>query len=844
MHATHDLFLSYRWVDTPSVEPLVVALDARGVRVWRDAREVEDLSGIQKAVATGLSGSRALLAWYSGRYNESRACQWELTSAYIAAQAEGDPRLRILVVNPETGNAHVHLPELFDQLHLSGAGLSDPGAVHILADRIKEALSRVPTTALGALRSLTPPLWLPTMGTGSNRFVGRLGEMWRLHSALQSGHAAMLTGTAGKPGLALVRGAGGIGKSLMAEEYALRFGAAYPGGVFWLRAYGHPENAVEVGASQRINLRDAQVLDIAAFVGIDTSNLAPNQIEGALTRHLARQAQPFLWVVDDLPPEPGPDGLRGWQAPHPLGSTLFTTRTRRFTHVLTIELPQLDRDDAIRLLTRQRVLSSADRITSDAICTLLGDHALAVDVTAALVDRRGLAAVREALRHPGRDALALAALLDEALPNGHQRHIAATFLASIEQLDDPARELLRYAAVLAVAPIPTQLLVNGIVAASKTAGAEEVDPADARDQVDRAISQLLSNSLVEDSGADAISVHVLVSRTIRFAEPSRAPWDTLRGRMVDVLGSELINARDIRRHAHLTPWVTHARYLTESPTDLATTNLLGTVARFDLELASYSLAREDLERELKVRTRIQGEEHPATLVTLNNLASALSNQGDLPSARRLQEAVLEARKRVLGEEHPATWLSMGNLAVTLSEQGDLGGARRLQEAVLDAIKRGLGEEHPEVSIAMSNLAVTLSRQGDLPGARWLQEAALEASKRVLGEGHPTTLTAMSNLAGALFDQGDLPGARRLLEAVLEASKRVLGEEHPRTLASMSNLATMFWLQGQRTAARQLQKAATVGYLHTFGAAHPDTAGAQEALERMQASPSPSNTDRR
>jgi hypothetical protein len=28
----------------------------------------------------------------------------------------------------------------------------------------------------------------------------------------------------------------GVGNSLLVEQYALRFAAAYPGGVFWLRA--------------------------------------------------------------------------------------------------------------------------------------------------------------------------------------------------------------------------------------------------------------------------------------------------------------------------------------------------------------------------------------------------------------------------------------------------------------------------------------------------------------------------------------------------------------------------------------------------------------------------------
>jgi hypothetical protein len=639
----------------------------------------------------------------------------------------------------------------------------------------------------------------------------------------------MLTGTGGKSGLALVNGAGGIGKSLMAEEYALRFGAAYPGGVYWLRAFGYPDGGQELDAAQRTIRREAQMIDIAAGLGLDTSGLNAAQVRGALAAHFQRQAQPFLWVVDDLPPDPGPEGLGGWQAPHPLGRTLVTTRTRRFSHVTAIELPQLDPGDARRLLTRHHSsLSPAETATADAICTLLGCHALAVDVTAALIKRRGLTQVLNNLQQPSRDALALAAQLDEALPNGHQRPIAATFLASIAQLDEPARNLLRHAAVLAVAPIPRQLLVD--CAATAT---ENADEADAQDQVDLATGQLLASCLADEAGEGTISVHTLVSRTLRFAESSPQTLAPLRQRLTAALTKRMVDAQDIRQHTSLTHWVTHARELSKSPADPATANLLDWVARFDFERGDYSLAKLGFEQAYEASKSLLGEEHPDTLTSMNNLAETLRAQGDLPGARALQEAVLAAQKRLLGEEHSATLASMNNLAETLRAQGDLPGARALQEAVLAAHKRLLGEEHPDALIFMNNLAVTLRAQGDLPGARALQEAVLAAQKRLLGEEHSATLASMNNLAEMLRAQGDLPGARTLLEAALAAQKRLLGEEHPATLAAMNNLALTLWNEGEKAAARQLQAAAATGWLRTLGAEHPSTATALANLAHME-----------
>jgi tetratricopeptide (TPR) repeat protein len=820
-----DLFLSYRWADKPCVEPVLAALAARGVSVWQDAHEIENLASIQLSVTKGLASCRALLAWYSLRYNDSRACQWELTSAYVAGQAEGDPRQRILVVNPEATNAHVFLPELFDQLHLSGQGVAgDPASVSRLAEQVVDALGAVPGTPLGSLKPVTPPSWVPAMGNGSNRFVGRLREMWDLHGKLRAGQAAMLTGAGGKAGLALVRGAGGIGKSLMAEEYALRFGAAYPGGVFWLRAFGYADGGTEMTPQQRTQSREAQFIDVAERLGLDTKGLTAAQVSGELARHLGGQGLPFLWVVDDFPGDAKVEEIGAWQAPHPLGCTLLTSRTRRFNHLATIELPQLDPLDARRLLVRQRLLSAEEVVIADQICGLLGNHALAVDVTAALMLRRGLTETRDALRHPGRDALELAAKLDEALPNGHQREIAATFLASIAQLDEPARELLRYAAELAVAPIPVQLLVD------VTSAANCADDKEARDRVDLAVSQLLGSSLADDAGIEVISVHTLVSHTIRAthvptlqnAGAQGESFTHLRRRLVEVLTIRITDSRDVREYGRLELWVPHGRLLSEAADTVEGANLLGRLARFDLARGAYMLAVSEFERMFAVLRRLLGEEHPDTLVSRNDLALAHLRQGDMVSARELLEETLAIQRRLLRDEHPDTLNLMGNLAATYKDLGDLTGARSLQEKTLAIQRNVLGECHPDTLTSMCNLGTMLDAQGDLAGARSMLERTLEIQQRVLGNEHPNTLASLGNLALTLYRLGHLANARSLQEQSLAIHCDVFGAEHPNTLLSMNNLAGILEAQGHLEGVRSIYERILSIQRSSFGEEHPST----------------------
>src|SRR5271165_307394 len=114
MAAEYDVFLSHAWADGERPQQIADALTKAGLRVWFDAAEINDFASITRAVTEGLAKSKALVAYYSKTYPLRRACQWELTTAFLAAQTEGDPRRRVLVINPEQGADHIHPIELRD----------------------------------------------------------------------------------------------------------------------------------------------------------------------------------------------------------------------------------------------------------------------------------------------------------------------------------------------------------------------------------------------------------------------------------------------------------------------------------------------------------------------------------------------------------------------------------------------------------------------------------------------------------------------------------------------------------------------------------------------------------
>lgn len=99
------LFVSYRPIDSDRGRPLVEALERLGLRFRLDQQALDDFAPLTDAIRNGLAASKALLAWNSIDYPRSRSCPTELTTAFLAAGKEGDPRCRMIRHRPVNESA-------------------------------------------------------------------------------------------------------------------------------------------------------------------------------------------------------------------------------------------------------------------------------------------------------------------------------------------------------------------------------------------------------------------------------------------------------------------------------------------------------------------------------------------------------------------------------------------------------------------------------------------------------------------------------------------------------------------------------------------------------------------
>lgn len=233
-HHQWDVFVSYSRPHAHVIERVVERLCASGLRVFWDVASIAPFEPITTTALHALHSSRVLLAYYSADYPARHACQYELTTAFVAGDTEGDPLRRVLVINPEHDIRHIQPHQLRDAL-LPAPPFSTT-ALETLTRAVTQKVTAI-TTPLGTIVP-NPPRWTArTPEVGPSTFVGRWNQLWHVHSALHP-RATVLT-SAPRPPIAVVYGTACIGKTTLGLEYIRRFGSAFTG-IHWHRCPSTP----------------------------------------------------------------------------------------------------------------------------------------------------------------------------------------------------------------------------------------------------------------------------------------------------------------------------------------------------------------------------------------------------------------------------------------------------------------------------------------------------------------------------------------------------------------------------------------------------------------------------
>ncbi len=228
------------------------------------------------------------------------------------------------------------------------------------------------------------------------------------------------------------------------------------------------------------------------------------------------------------------------------------------------------------------------------------------------------------------------------------------------------------------------------------------------------------------------------------------------------------------------------------------------------------------EQSLTLRHEKFGEQHPDTLIAMNNLAIAYSQAGRTVEAFELGKKTLKIQREVLGDRHPDTLLSEHNLATFYRTLGRVSDAIDLHEKTLKTRREDLGERDPQTVRSMYGLARAYLDAGRYAEALELLKETYEISREDLGERHTKTVQYMNMLGTAYQSVGKLAKAAEVQERNLELSRELYGDRHRNTLTSSGNLAIIYKSLGRYEEAVQLLEHAVEGKREMLGKRHPGT----------------------
>ncbi|MGW0771529.1 aKG-HExxH-type peptide beta-hydroxylase [Streptomyces sp. NPDC002676] len=657
------------------------------------------------------------------------------------------------------------------------------------------------------------PLAVPQRRVAPDRLRGREELVAQLTDAV----TRRADGDSGVPGVWLLSGMGGCGKTTVALETAHRL-AGSSAQVWWV------SGADGEGLSGALRA-------VAFAAGARTADFGGAHPADVLWKQLDALTTPWLLVLDNVDdpavlaaaPARTAEGV-GWlrKPARPWGTVLITSRESRaerwgqqWVHIVGVDL--LSREDGAQVLCDLAPQSGTVPQARE-LAEHLGGLPLALDLAGSYLARAvddplpspstpvTFAAYRRSLNVRLAD-MASDPDTDLGPAERSRRAIMSTWELSLDLLHRQgaglARPLLRLLSAFGPAPIPSPELLAPDLLAESELFSDPTEP-----QIREALKGLAGLKLItievthDASDGDPlrwITIHPMVRAASRAHADFVAQAPAML-RLVAALLHRVTSPLKAGNPAYWSVWraiAPHgaaARLLlsayensvgedTDAVLVAAATEPAVGAAEYHIYVGMYGEAVAELAPACEARARLLGDEHPATIAARLQLARALRENGDLTEADVLYGYLADVGERSLPDAHPYLQSARTGRARTLREMGQYEAAEAELRAALTMRRRNPQAGPLGILRIRHDLARLAHKRGHLEEAVSELRDVRRLTLALAGESDLAALAMGISLARALRDAGHAAEAERVAEDVVREHLKVLAPDHPYVLVA-------------------------------------------------------------
>jgi serine/threonine-protein kinase len=263
--------------------------------------------------------------------------------------------------------------------------------------------------------------------------------------------------------------------------------------------------------------------------------------------------------------------------------------------------------------------------------------------------------------------------------------------------------------------------------------------------------------------------------------------------------------------------------------------LLDALGVLFLNLGRRSEAQEMIERALRIRRQLFGDDHPAVAVSLQHLGRVQRTNGRYPEAERLYGEALAVLRGTTGAEDPVYADVLSDLAFLLPYLSRTQEAESLYRQALAIRRRTLPADDPAISEAVLRVATTLRSLNRLVPAESAAREAVALRQRTFGPRDPKVGEVLFHLADIVaMDSSRWAEAESLYREGVSLQRQTLGERYIGLLHGLVNLAQVLRQQRRYAEAESLMTQVLAIRHEGLGADHPSTIGDRAVIADIRA----------